>query len=191
MNPAKLCLFAAATSVLAIGCTTDSKPDDPAYSQSGGGKSDSAWSHLDFQSVEGTTIRVDYQITSSTSGNGALFLQTATPVWINVQRDDLGDASGVHVWIGDQTYPSKEGYDAASQFHSFLPGPQANLDLYRSDDDTRFTGQLATGLEASNYTEGDDEAWYDTYQFAIVIDDAWQTDPVSGGHNFVAKDLFQ
>jgi len=190
MTSHEIGFFLFVTSMVAAGCATDARPDDPAYSQSGDGKADSTWSHLTFQSVEGTSIRVDYQIASSTQGSGALYVQTATPLWINVQRDDLDSANGVHVWIGDQSYASKLGYDESAQYFDLHDGPDHNIDLYRSEDPTRFTGQLADGLEASNYTEGDDEAWYDAYQFAIVIDDQWQTDPISGTHNFLAKSLF-
>ena len=178
----------AALTTLAVGCATEPTADDPAYSLSDSGKADSGWSHLDFTSVEGASIRVDYQIASSQVGDQ--YLETATPLWINVQRASLEAANGVHVWIGDESWISKEGYDNSAKYNELQVNADASLDLYRSDDATRFTGQLANGLAASNFTNGDDEAWYHAHQFAIVIDNEWQTDPISGTHNFLSKSLF-
>jgi hypothetical protein len=176
-------------SALLGACATQPLGDDPAYS-TGGGKADGAWCHIAFHSVEGTDIRVDYQIQSKggTSTNPEL-VRTASPVWVNVQRDDLGDAHGAHVWIGDEAYTEPGGYDTAVMWNLFQIGPDRQLDLHRSEDKSRFTGEVANGLTLSNYFEGDDQATEHAHQVAVVIDDTWQTDPVSGNHNFVAKTL--
>ncbi len=167
-------------------CATQPPADDPAYALQGG-KADSTWCHVNFDSVEGTNIRVDYQMVDKQTNSE--YDRSASPVWLNVKRDDLASAHGVHVWIGDEGYSSDEGYDAAAEYNSFWPGPDAQLDLHRSEDATRFTGQLGGSLDISNYAEGDDQATIHAHQFAIVIDGAWQTDPISGTHNFVARDL--
>ena len=178
----------AAFGSLAFGCATDAHPDDPAYALDGTGKADSAWCHVNFDSVEGSNIRVDYQIQSTTVQ--ANFIRTATPLWLNVQHASLTTATGVHVWSGDQQWDSAEGYAESAKYNELVSGgPDSNIDLYRSEDATRFTGQLTAGLPISNYTNGDDEAWMHAHQFAVVIDSEWQTDPISGSHNFVTPDL--
>jgi len=167
-------------------CTTDPRPDDPGYAEAGG-KADGAWCHINFWSVEGTNIRVDYQIATSLVDQS--YDQNAQPTWLNVQRDDLDSANAVHVWIGDQTYWEPEGYEAALQWNELQTGPDTSIDLYRSPDDTRFTGQLSAGLAISHIIEGDDKPTWHAHQFAIEIDGNWQTDPVSGTHNFLATRL--
>ncbi len=179
-------LVCLALAVPLVACTTSPHPDDPAYAQ-GGGKADSSWCHVNFDSVEGTNIRVDYVMTDKQTDSE--YTRSASPVWLNVKRADLTSAHGVRVWVGDEGYSSDEGYSAAAEYGSFFPGPDAQLDLYRSEDATRFTGQLPGSLAISEYAEGDDQATIHAHQFAVVIDGAWQTDPISGTHNFVAPDL--
>jgi len=179
--------FASLAILATAACTTNPpKADDPAYALTGG-KADSTWCHVQFDSVESTSIRVDYQIASTTTEQE--FSRTAQPLWLNVARGDLGGAQAVRVWMGDEMYSSEEGYDLAAQYNLFQSGPAAQVDLYRSEDPTRFTGPLAAGLPISEYWDGDDQATIHAHQFAIVIDGTWQTDPISGTHNFVTRDL--
>src|SRR5262249_23551480 len=147
------------------------------------GKADGSWCHIRFHSVEGTKINVDYQrVTTETNEK---IVGTAKPVWVNVQRGDLGSAHSAHVWIGDEIYSFKTGYNLSVKYNLFDIGPDRQLDLHRSEDSTRFTGEVKDGLTASEYFNGDDDGAEHAHQFAIVIDDVWQTDPVSGSHNFV------
>ncbi len=44
-------------------------------------------------------------------------------------------------------------------------------------------------LYVMDYANGDDEYEIHAHELAVVIDGQWQTDPVSGTHNFVAVDL--
>lgn len=169
-------------------CTTTGRPDDPAYSQTGGGKADGSWCHLDFTSSEGTSIHVDYVLQESSSGSEERMV--ANPTWVNVQRADLDSSQAVHVWIGDEAYINKEGYAAAQEYGGLDIGPDVQLDLYRSEDATRFTGPVNGSLPVYDYYEGDDEATIHAHQFAVVIDGAWQTDPISGTHNFLSTDLY-
>ncbi|HTR53145.1 MAG TPA: hypothetical protein VMJ10_20760 [Kofleriaceae bacterium] len=169
-------------------CTTSARPDDPAYDLTGG-KADSNWCHVNFDSVEGANIRVDYQIADSEPNDGAEYVQTANPVWLNVQRDDLASASSVLVWIGDETYIDPLGYQESLQYGEVHDNGGATTNLYRSEDATRFTSQVAAGLPISEAYEGDDVATLHAHQFAIEIDGNWQTDPISGVHNFLATYL--
>ena len=188
MNKLLILVTACASGLTA--CTTDQLADDPAYSTATTGKADSTWCHTEFHSVEGSDIRVDYQVQSTTTSDAQPWIiRTASPVWVNVQRADLDQAGGAHVWIGDEGYTEPGGYDVAVEYNLFQIGAAAQLDLYRSEDATRFTGQVDGGLKVSEYYEGDDQAESHAHQFAVVIDNTWQTDPISGSHNFVAQDL--
>jgi hypothetical protein len=153
-----------------------------------GDKADSPWCHLNFDSVEGANIRVDYQLLGRHTGNQ--YVYTAVPTWLNVSSARFDGGEHVHVWIGDSAYLSKEGYASAKQYDELRPYPDTQLDLGRSEDPHRATGQIPGGVTVSEYSDGDDEAWYHAHEVAVVIDGEWQTDPISGSHNFLAPTLY-
>jgi hypothetical protein len=152
-----------------------------------GDKADSAWCHLTFDSVEGANVRVDYVFARQQTSQE--ILQTANPVWVNVSSPRFDGSEKVRVWIGDSGYVNKMGYDTSKEFHELQRYPDTQLDLSPSEDSTRATGQVSGALRVSEYWIGDDQAEEHAHEFAVVIDGEWQTDPISGSHNFLATAL--
>jgi hypothetical protein len=173
---------------LSAGCAGAPPASDPAAASPLGDKGDSAWCHLNFDSVEGTNIRVDYQLVEKASASEVSW--TASPVWLNVSASRFDGSEHPRVWIGDSGYVNKEGYALAKQFHALTPFPDTQLDLAASEDRHRATGQVAGELRVSDYAVGDDEVEVHAHEFAVVIDGEWQTDPVSGSHNFLTTNLY-
>jgi hypothetical protein len=152
-----------------------------------GDKADSAWCHLNFDSIEGTNIRVDYQLAKQDTASQSIW--TANPVWVNVSNPGFDGLELVHVWIGDSAYSSKDGYAYAKQYHALTALPDVQLDLAPSEDLHRVTGAVEGGLRVSEYAFGDDQYELHAHEIAVVIDGQWQTDLTSGSHNFINPDL--
>jgi hypothetical protein len=94
------------------------------------------------------------------------------------------------VWVGERGYSQKEGWQEAHDFNAFFTDARdMQFGLHRSEDATRFTGEVQGGLTVTTFEDGDDDITQKEHQFAVVIDSVWQTDPISGSHNFVSKTL--
>jgi hypothetical protein len=125
-----------------------------------------------------TQIQVDYQIKAMGGGRDGFELgESASPVWLNVNRADLGPNDKVRaVWIDNvgksygtapTVYQQDLQYAGNGRFTVELPDVSL-AELPRGGPDGRL-------FEPNNPT------------LALVIDGDWLTDPVSQSHNFTPQ----
>ena len=116
---------------------------------------------------------------NTTPNDKSVLSSNASPAYVNVQGNFSG-SENVTVVVLDYTTDIKDyqaGYGTLTQ-----SGPTQSLPMTWDSD--HFSVQVSGVLGLWAYAEGDDDATIDVFQFAVVIDNNWLTDPVSGQHNF-------
>ena len=146
----------------------------------GGSGSSPEWCHDYLSASDGvTTFSFDYQDDATITNPGQVtYINEATPAWLNVYRgsftgNEQAQAVITVIEASNETldWPDVWRFDEAVQVPLTWNG-------------SAFTGQAADGLPLRHYVTGDDLTAEYIYQFSIVIDGTWLTDPINGTHNF-------
>src|SRR5688572_22162154 len=81
----------------------DSEPQDPDATNVGGKVDDPEdWCHRGLSANDGVQISVDYQVKDTSGANS--FEMSATPVWLNVHRDDFGSHQEARAVVVERTW---------------------------------------------------------------------------------------
>jgi hypothetical protein len=135
------------------------------------------WCHDYFSASDGTTtVHFDYEVEQTVTSRDLIdYANKATPAWLNVSSGKFtGKESAQAVAIALVANMEEPSYLSWS----------ATVQVPLSWNGSNFTGQIADGLPLYNYVEGEDVIAVYAYQFSVVVDGTWLTDPVSGTHNF-------
>ena len=128
------------------------------------------WSHVTLVGADATHISIDYQQGSDSGG------YLAKPVWINVDLPASADCatSGQAVLL--------DRFDSVGGAHEFAVD---KIDLTSSGEPCRLTGSLGSpyGGTGSLYIGFFGGGAY-RQELAVVIDNRWLVDPISGSNNF-------
>lgn len=146
-----------------LGCKTTEETGTSAVKDLADG---SDWCHQRLQSTDGTKISIDFQVESLTGQ------KVANPLWINVERPNLGSSNSVHVVLIERL----KSYGRPEH-----EGRVIETDLQWSSSDGRFTGKVADLLVNSTSLA------IVGHEIAFRIDNDWLKDPVSGNSNFRAN----
>ena len=133
------------------------------------------WRHNTLRSAEPTpaNISLDYQYKRGAQSPNLGSTVVTDPLWLNVQRPDLGPNDKVHaVWLEGDRYRMGSPN---------MRGRVSEVELAYAGNG-RFTAELPDTVAYSGAAGGAESQH--VQQLALQVDGDWLTDPVNQTHNF-------
>ena len=142
------------------------------------------WCHSpQMMSTAATNLTFDYQVSLAPATNGSSVVRTSSVnPWISVSKFGFQGNESVRVVFMTNRISTK-GLEEYGPSYKDLIDTQT-LQLTWDAASQKYSGQPAGSPYLGSYYVGDDQTGLAIYEYAIEVNGEWQTDPISGGHNF-------